>query len=68
MGAKKVLTMVPTTHGKLIDDVTFLEDEDEQHMNTFNKGPSNKSRQNDQIVDNLIKKPKKKSCEKIPIS
>ncbi len=29
MGAKKVLTMVPTTHGKLMDDVTFLEDEDE---------------------------------------
>ncbi len=26
-GAKKVLTMVPTTHGKLMDDVTFLEDD-----------------------------------------
>jgi hypothetical protein len=67
-GAKKVLTVAPITHGKLKEDVPFLEDEDEEHMGTSNKGASNKSRQNDQIVNNLLKKPKKKSHEKFPIS
>lgn len=47
---------------------TFLKDEDEEHTCISSKAKSETNKQNDQVVESPLKKPKKKSKVKCPIA
>jgi hypothetical protein len=50
------------------EKITFLEDDDEKHIGISMKGKFETNQQNDQTIKSLLKKPKKKSREKCPIT